>query len=281
MGSRGGGGRGEKSVRRASEHRRRGRENGGRAREHGGEGRKGRKVEGIHVGSSSSSSGEEYEIHLQIEVKGEEQGMERESRRRSNDEVFESGNWLSPDDAYIRTRRDSTSPMWWDERFQGGTGASGWRKSRRGSEVNAVLMRRQSLSYNREQESQADLSRRYSYFLDFIDDLCSGATCSDPGRAGGASGELENQDWAGRRARQPSAQSQNPSSWAAVKHRLVLSSELLKLGRDCSCGHPEVAMQCRSNYPVIGPKEFLLLHSSCPQPTHKDSPDLWYRFLQL
>ena len=146
--------------------------------------------------------------------------------------------------------------------------------------VNAVLMRRKSISYNRAEESEADLSRRYSYFLDFIDDLCSGATCSDPGRAVGASGESENQGWAGQRARQPSSQSRNPSCWGAVKHRLVLSSELLTLGRECS-GHPGVAMQCRSNYPVIGPKEFLLLHSSCPQPTHKDSPDLWYRFLQL
>ena len=109
--------------------------------------------------------------------------MEREGRRRSNEEKFE--NLLSPGDAYIRTRRDSTSPMWWDERFQGGTGTgvNSGRKSRRGSEVNTVLMRRQSLNYNREQEREGDLSRRYSYFLDFIDDLCSGATCSDPGRA--------------------------------------------------------------------------------------------------
>ena len=211
--------------------------------------------------------------------------MERAGQiRRSNEEKFE--NLLSPADAYIRTRRDSTSPMWWDERFQGGTGGAGasssGRKSRRGSEVNAVLMRRQSLSFNREQEREGDLSRRYSYFLDFIDDLCSGATCSDPGRAGGASGDSGNQRWAGQRARQPSPQSRNPLCWGAVKHRVVLSSELLTLGRECSSGHPGVAMQCRSNYPVIGPKEFLLLHSSCwPQPTHKDSPDLWYRFLQL
>ena len=291
VGSRGGAGRiqkyGGRSVSRASEHGRREKENGRRGSENGrrgsdqrGERRK--RPKGARIHSSSSSSGEESEKHLELEVEGVGRGVDRESRRRSNEEVFESGNRLSPGDAYIRTRRDSTSPMWWDERFQGGTAVSSWRKSRRGSEVNAVLMRRQSLSYNnREQESEADLSRRYSYFLDFIDDLCSGATCSDPGRAGGASEESENQGWAGRRARQPSGQSRNPSSWATVKHRLVLSSELLNLGRECSCGHPEVAMQCRSNYPVIGPKEFLLLHSSCAQPTHKDSPDLWYRFLQL
>ena len=299
LGSRGGSRRSQKyGGRSASEHGRRGSENGRRRGENGrirgengsresgdeGERRKGRKGERIHFSSSSNSSGEESEKQLPMEVeRGGGGGMERESRRRSNEEVFDcSENLLSPSDAYIRTRRDSTSPMWWDERFQGGTGVgTSWRKSRRGSEVNAVLMRKQSLSYNMEQESQADLSRRYSYFLDFIDDLCSGATCSDPGRSGGASGESENQGWAGQRARQPSSQSHNLSSWGSVKHRLVLSSELLKLGRECSLGHPEVAMQCRSNYPVIGPKEFLLLHSACPQPTHKDSPDLWYRFLQL
>ena len=37
---------------------------------------------------------------------------------------------------------------------------NGGRKSRRGSEVNAVLMRRQSLSFNREQEREGDY-----YFL--------------------------------------------------------------------------------------------------------------------
>ena len=200
-------------------------------------------------------------------------------RRRSNEEVLDnSGNHLSPEDGYVRTRRDSTSPMWWDERFQGGAGAL--RRSRRGSDVNSVLMRRGSLTYSRGLESEADLSRRYSYFLDFIDDLCSGATCQDPGRAGAAGGGEESQSWATQRKRRSSAQWQNLSCWGVVKHKLVLSSELLNSGRECS-EHPEVAMQCISNYPVIGPRQFLLLHSSCPQPTHKDSLDLWYRFLQL
>ena len=265
-------------------------EPGRRGRENVREGR--RKGGWSHFSSSSGEESEKYQ-EVRVGVDGGISGIEREGRRRSNEAAFEDENLLSPGDAqvarcpgeaYIRTRRDSTSPMWWDERFQGGASMSVGRRSRRGSVVNAVLMRRKSISYNRAEESEADLSRRYSYFLDFIDDLCSGATCSDAGRAGGASEESESQCWEGRRSRQPSAQSQKRSSstsWGAIKHRLVLSSEFLNLGRECS-GHSEtVAMQCRSNYPVIGPKEFLLLHSSRPQTTHKESPDLWYRFLQL
>ena len=162
---------------------------------------------------------------------------------------------------HVPTRRDSGSPLWWDPHIEGG-GEGG------------VLLRGAALWCRRELGlASPDLSRRYSYFLDFIDDICSGASCSDPGRKGGGAVGEERP----HRPAPPPPLPLHSFRWGEGKQRLVLALELEAAPRPCT-SHPAVAVQCTARYPTLGPTSFLLLHS-CPPPSGGDPPGPWYHFL--
>ena len=212
--------------------------------------------------------------------KGQRRYSQEEEDNKSEEEIDSGGL------EYVRTRRDSSSPMWWDPQFGGEGGrAHGGARLKQYSEINSLLVRRQSLSSQTSAAQQdhcdsifsADLSRRYSYFLDFIDDMCKGAS-SQPGRGVVQDSTLQRvPPTSTRLCNRPTI----PGSWGAVKPQLMLASELLWPTRQCSL-HPEVGLQCTARYPALGHTPFLLLHSCPSQPRPVwDSQELWYRFLQL